>query len=103
MAVGSLRFHGISFPQEMRFKKDFFPDKPLERRKSQARQILSQNNSVKTQGMKNEILHFGTFSVRDEAFQNIFRLKFFFLEEKYIFNLSPELEKFQNEISFFIP
>ena len=42
----------ISFPEEMRFKKRLFPDKPLERRKSQARQILSQNNSVKTQGMK---------------------------------------------------
>ena len=42
----------ISFPEEMRFKKRLFSDKPLERRKSQARQILSQNNSVKIQGMK---------------------------------------------------
>ena len=29
----------------------------------------------------------------DEAFQNIFRLNFFFLKEKYIFNLSPEFRK----------
>ena len=35
---------------EMKFKKRLFPDKPLERRKKRSRQILSQNNSVKTQG-----------------------------------------------------
>ena len=40
----------ISFLEEMKFKKRLFPDKPLERRKKRSRQILSQNNSVKTQG-----------------------------------------------------
>ena len=43
--------------------------------------------------MKNEILHFGTFSVRDETFSKYISIKFFFLEEKYIFNLSPEFRK----------
>ena len=40
----------ISFLEEMKVIKTLFPDKPLERRKKRSRQILSQNNSVKTQG-----------------------------------------------------
>ena len=47
---GSLRFHEISFPQEMKFKSDFFPDKPLGTRKDDARQILFLNKSAQTQG-----------------------------------------------------
>ena len=39
---------------QMRFKKRFFPDKPLERRKKRSRQILSQNNSAQIQGMKKQ-------------------------------------------------
>ena len=84
----------ISFLEEMKFKKDFFSSETLELGKKRSQQILSQNNSVKTQGMKNEILHFGTFSVRDETFSKYISIKFFFfLEEKYIFNLSPEFRK----------
>ena len=57
--MGEKVFDGvISFPEEMKFKKRLFSDKPLERRKSQARQILPQNNSVKTQQRKNENMKF---------------------------------------------
>ena len=53
---------GKVFDGRLDLKKRLFPDKPFGMRKSQARQILSQNNSVKTQGMKNEIMKFLGFS-----------------------------------------
>ena len=77
----------------MKVIKTLFSSETLELGKKRSQQILSQNNSVKTQGMKNEILHFETFSVRDETFSKYISIKFFFLEEKYIFNLSPEFRK----------
>ena len=42
----------ISFLEEMKFKKDFFHQKRWSWEKKRSQQILSQNNSVKIQGMK---------------------------------------------------
>ena len=87
----------------MKFKKDFFHQKRWSWEKKRSQQILSQNNSVKTQGMKNEILHFETFSVRDETFSKYISIKFFFWKRN-IFSISLQsLEKVSKcKISFFI-
>ena len=73
-------------------------------RKSQARQILSQNNSVKTQGMKNEIMKFLGFSKiwRQDS-------KIYFSKKKKIFfgniferKFSPDFGE-NTRFHFFIP
>ena len=95
-------------PEEMKVIKTLFPDKPLERRKKRSQQILSQNNSVKTQGMKNEIMKFLGFSkIWDENSQNIFHFKnfFFFLKIYFERKFSPDFGKPQkfHDFIFFIP
>ena len=63
MEIGSLRFH---FLRKWDFKKHFFPYKPLGMRKRRGLPNSLSNNSVKTQGIKNEIMKFfgGNISLR---------------------------------------
>ena len=49
--------------------------------------------NFKSGGNENEILHFGTFSVRDEAFQKIFLEKIFFEKIFWREKSSPDFEK----------
>ena len=68
----------ISFLEEMKFKKDFFHQKRWSWEKNDLNKFSPKTTPLKTQGMKNEILHFGTFSVRDETFSKYISIKFFF-------------------------
>ena len=52
----------ISFPEEMKFKKRLFPDKPLERRKNDLDKFSPKTTPLKLRGNENEIMKFLGFS-----------------------------------------
>ena len=77
----------------MKVIKTLFSSETLELGKNDLDKFSPKTTPLKFRGNENEILHFGTFSVRDETFSKYISIKIFFLEEKYIFNLSPEFRK----------
>ena len=77
----------------MKFKKDFFHQKRWSWEKNDLNKFSPKTTPLKFRDEKMKFYILELFLSGMKLFQNIFRLNFFFLEEKYIFNLSPEFRK----------